>query len=222
MNLPREHLEKFSECYCNRLCDRRINYYIHDGKSNHSRANAIHSGVIWSREAIEQLNNIDFESTSNHDLNHLILLITYTDILLEATDQIYRALYKLRQPMPLPDKQIFINRPELYRKLDDRQYFKEMRALLSAHPINLNEPGTNEKRFADTPIGYNPITDFKKYHHIEGGYDLSSRLWTATRHDDNTIHFPIRIKEIEAFAEMLNNRYIVFLKRIRDIAYKRI
>lgn len=124
--------------------------------------------------------------------------------------------------MPLPDDTVFLNRPELYKSLDDRQYFKEIRALLSAHPINLNEPNSKEKRFADTPIGYNPITDFKSYHKIEGGYDFSSRLWTATRHDENTIHFPIRINELEAFAEILNNRYTVFLQRVRDIAYKRI
>ena len=135
MNLPTEYIEKFAECYCNRLLDRRISYYIHD-KDNHSRANTVHSGIIWSREAVKQLNSIDFRN--NHDLNHLILLITYIDILLEATDQIYRALYKEKKQMPLPDDTVFLNRPELYKSLDDRQYFKEIRALLSAHPINLN------------------------------------------------------------------------------------
>lgn len=35
MNLPTEYIEKFAECYCNRLLDRRISYYIHD-KDNHS------------------------------------------------------------------------------------------------------------------------------------------------------------------------------------------
>ena len=142
MNLPTEYIEKFAECYCNRLLDRRISYYIHD-KDNHSRANTVHSGIIWSREAVKQLNSIDFRN--NHDLNHLILLITYIDILLEATDQIYRVLYKEKKQMPLPDDTVFLNRPELYKSLDDRQYFKEIRALLSAHPINLNEPNSKEK-----------------------------------------------------------------------------
>ena len=109
--------------------DRRISYYIHD-KDNHSRANTVHSGIIWSREAVKQLNSIDFRN--NHDLNHLILLITYIDILLEATDQIYRVLYKEKKQMPLPDDTVFLNRPELYKSLDDRQYFKEIRALLTA------------------------------------------------------------------------------------------
>ena len=221
MNLSTEYIEKFAKCYRNRLSDYRISYYIHD-KDNHSRENTIHSGVIWSREAVNQLNSIYFSDNHNYDLNHLILLITYIDILLEATDQIYRVLYKDTKPMPLPDDSIFLNRPELYKTLDDRQYFKEIRALLSAHPINLNEPNTKEKRFADTPISYDPMTDFKSYHKIEGGYDFSSRLWTATRHEENTIHFPIRIRELEAFAEMLNNRYKEFLQRLRDIAYKKI
>lgn len=221
MNLSTEYIEKFAKCYRNRLSDYRISYYIHD-KDNHSRENTIHSGVIWSREAVNQLNSIYFSDNHNYALNHLILLITYIDILLEATDQIYRVLYKDTKPMPLPDDSIFLNRPELYKTLDDRQYFKEIRALLSAHPINLNEPNTKEKRFADTPISYDPMTDFKSYHKIEGGYDFSSRLWTATRHEENTIHFPIRIRELEAFAEMLNNRYKEFLQRLRDIAYKKI
>lgn len=222
MNLPKEYLEKFSECYRSRLRDYRISYYINDNKSNYSKANTIHSGIIWSREVITQLNAIDFKKRKNLDLNHLILLITYIDILLEATDQIYRVLYNQTKPMPLPNEKMFLHRPFLYEKLDDRQYFMEMRALLSAHPINLKEPNSKEKRFADTPIRYNPITDFRSYHKIEGGYDFSSRLWTATLHDENTIHFPIRIIELEAFAEMLNKRYIDFLKRLRDIAYKRI
>lgn len=222
MKLSTEYIEKFAECYCGRLQDHRISYYVHDKDTNHSKSNAIHSGIIWSREAVSQLNSIDFRDKKNHDLNHLILLITYIDILLEATDQIYRVLYKQTKHMPLPEKRLFNNRPTLYGKLNDRDYFKEIRALLSAHPINLQEPDTKDRRFADIPIPRNPITDFKSYHKIEGDFDLSSRLWTATRHDENTIHFPIRIIELETFASMLNDRYIVFLERLRDIAYKRI
>ncbi len=221
MNLQTEYIEKFSQYYTNRLIDRRISYFIHD-KDNHSRANTVHSGILWSREAVSQLNALDFNNKDNHDTNHLILLITYIDILLESTDQIYRVLFKQTIPMPLPNERIFNNRPIPYENLDDRQYFKEIRSLLSAHPVNLQEPKSKERRFADTPIGYNPMTDFEWFHHIKGDYDFFSRLWTATRHDENTIFFPIRINELETFAEMLNDRYKIFLKRLRDIAYKRI
>ncbi len=222
MNLNAEYIEKFAQSFCNRLMDNRINYYIQKQKTNHSKANAVHSGIIWSRECVEQLNSCDFLDKSNHDLSHLILLITYIDILLESTDQIYRVLYNETKPMNTPENTIFVNRPELYRDLSDREYFKELRALLSAHPINLNEPFTKEKRFADIPIQYNPITDFKSYHQIEGNYDFSSRIWTATKKDENTIHVPIRISELHKFAELLNERYIVFEKRLRDIAHRRI
>lgn len=222
MKLQTEYIEGFAEYFVSRLMDHRISYYIHDSKSNHSKANAIHSGIIWSREAVCELNSIDFQNENNHDLNHLILLITYIDILLEATDQIYRVLYKETKQMPLTNDRIFNNRPSLYEALNDRDYFKEIRALLSAHPINLKEPDSGDRRFADIPIPRNPITDFKSYHKIEGDFDLSSRLWTATRHDENTIHFPIRISELEAFAIMLNDRYVTFRKRLQDIAYKRV
>lgn len=213
-------LEKFAECFCGRLCDGRINYYLKGCDDNSFKANTIHSGIIWSREAvkeIDELKNIEIDDFKNRDL---LCLITYIDLLLDATDQIYRVLYNTNALEKFSGKSSFPNKPIQYINQDDRTYFKELRAIFSAHPVNIKEPNKRTKRFADIPLKKN-VMCIMGYPPITGSYDFYERIWTNTKHDEDTIYMPIKISELLDFSEVLINRFDLFLKRLRIIAYHR-
>ena len=212
-------IEKFAECFGGRLRDGRINYFLKNGEENGFLANTIHSGIIWSREAVEELNLCaGYKEINNQEL---LLIVSYVNILLEATDQIYRVLFNTSKYEVFDWTTCFKNKPAQYTKLDDREYFKELRSVFSAHPINLKEPGTKTRRFADIPLKKSNYYGFPSFPLYNVKYDFSTRIWTNTRKDKDTIYMPISISELYEFANRLTNRYFGFLKRLRLIAYHR-
>lgn len=220
MHLDTKDLELFAKKFSDRLLDGRICYYLKNNDNGY-KANAVHAGIIWSREVIAELNRRDYDKVAELQTSDLLLLIFYVDILLEATDQIYRVLYNTKKTENLSEKEIFVNKPALYSKLDDRGYFKELRAIFGAHPVNLKEPKDKKLRFADIPMRPNPIIQFKKYPSINGEYDFYERLWTSTRHDDDTIFMPLKVSEVLEFANVLVDRFAQFAERLKIIAYHR-
>lgn len=220
MFLDTKDLELFARKFCDRLMDRRIYYYLKKD-DNGCKANVVHSSIIWSREVITELNRREYGLKGKLQTSDLFLLIFYVDILLEATDQIYRVLYNTSKTEKLSDKEIFVNKPELYSKLDDREYFKELRAIFGAHPVNLKEPNSGAVRFADIPMRFHPSIQFDNYPPIKGEYDFYERLWTSTRYDDDTIFIPLKVSEILEFANVLVGRFKRFDERLKVIAYHR-
>ena len=219
MLLDATYLELFASKFCGRLMDGRINYYLKKNDNGY-KANAVHAGIIWSREVVEELNRRKYDRVTELQTSELLLLIFYVDILLEATDQIYRVLYNTSKLEIISEKEIFVNKPEAYSKLDDREYFKELRAIFGAHPVNLRDPD-GKKRFADIPMPPNPAILFGKYPPIKGRYDFYERLWTSTRHDDDTIFMPLKVSEVLEFANVLVERFAKFTERLKIIAYHR-
>ena len=211
-------LEVFAKKFSDRLIDRRICYYLKKDDNGY-KANAVHSSIIWSREVIEELNRREYNKMRELHTSDLLLLIFYVDILLEATDQIYRVLYNTSETEKLSENEIFVNKPESYSKLDDRGYFKELRAIFGAHPVNLREPDNHKARFADIPMKPNLCIQFKNYPPIKGEYDFYERLWTSTRNDYDTIFMPLKVSEVLEFANVLVGRFELFTERLRIIAY---
>lgn len=220
MVLDTKGLELFANKFCDRLMDGRINYYLKKN-DNGDKANAVHAGIIWSREVITELNKRKYDNVTELQTSDLLLLIFYVDILLEATDQIHRVLYNTSKVELLLEKEIFNNKPEPYMQLSDKDYFKELRAIFGAHPVNLKEPISRAARFADIPMKENSIIRFYNYPPIKGEYDFYERLWTSTRHDDDTIFMPLKVSEVLEFAKVLVERFAQFTERLKIIAYHR-
>ena len=88
-------IEKFCKSYNNKLSQYRLSYYIRSNIDNGSKENAIHSSIIWTRQAVYQINNSKTIDGSNK-IEDLMILIANIDILLEATEQVYRVLYDLQ------------------------------------------------------------------------------------------------------------------------------
>lgn len=210
-------LEDFCHDFVNRLMKYQLSYYLRDKSSSHSKENAIHASIIWTREAVQQINNSRTIAGSK-ELSDLLVLISFVDILLEARDQIYRTLYKVNNYPEENEVFCFHDAPSLYVKLKNRSYFKEIRALFSAHPMNLREPTEKPQaaRFADIPFIGN--TEIARLANQKG--DFYTRLWTATKNDENTIYFPLYIDDLLVYAHLVYSRFNEFQNRLRQIASK--
>lgn len=208
-------LEQFAISFVRELCNDKLNHYIRNESTNESKENIIHSAILWSRESVFEINNSKL-LYGNKNVGDLLLFIDYMDILLEATEQIYRVLYATKSQFPDNGSLCFHDAPQQYSKETSRQYFKEIRAMFSSHPINLKDPD-GKKRFADIPLPYSRANDIAGW---KG--DFSVRLWTATKDDEDTIHFPLYIKDLIDYAQLIYSRYIQFEQRLAQIANQEI
>lgn len=209
-------IEEFCKSYDNKLNQYRLSYYIRSNIDNSSKENAIHSSIIWTREAVSQINNSKTIDGSNK-IEDLMILIANIDILLEATEQVYRVLYNSNNVSRFSDEQFcFKDAPDEYNNLSNRDYFKEIRSLFGAHPVNLKSP-KNIKRFADVPMYRH---DYFILANLKG--DFSIKLWTATKNDEKTIHFPLYIEDLINFSQIIYKRYERYNKRLIDISNKNI
>lgn len=214
--LESQIIEEFCKSFVNKLNQYKLSYYIRNKTDNISSENAIHASIIWTRQAVSQINQLIIIN-KNLNIEDLIVLISYIDILLEATEQVYRVLYKTKKyPDFMQDEFCFCDIPEEYSKLNNRRYFKEIRALFSAHPVNITSP-CGKSRFADIPM---PRCRFFKIANLKG--DFNVRLWTATRDDQDTIHFPLYVDDLIRYSRILYNRYERYNKRLIDIVKKNV
>jgi hypothetical protein len=210
-------LEDFCHDFINRLSKYQLSYYLRDKYSGYSKENAIHASIIWTREAVCQINNSKTIAGSK-ELSDLLVLISFIDILLEARDQIYCTMYKEDRYPEVNEVFCFQDAPSLYKELKNRNYFKEIRALFSAHPLNIREPTKKPqaKRFADVPFIGN--TAIARLANQKG--DFYTRLWTATIKDEDTIYFPLYVDDLVAYAHLVYSCFYMFQKRLKQIANK--
>lgn len=208
-------LEDFSKSFTNKLSQYKLSYYLRNNEDNKSSENAIHSSIIWTRQAVSQINKSKTIKGSS-SIDELMVLISYIDILLESTEQVHRALYKGDKVNYNEDEFCFKDAPKEYREIDNRAYFKEIRSVFGAHPVNLKSP-SKLKRFADIPI-YK--CNMFKLSNLKGDFNI--RLWTATKNDEKTIHFPLYIEDLINYSQIIYKRYERYNKRLIDIAKKNI
>lgn len=226
-------LEDFHSDFINRLSSCKLSYYLREKGSNKSKENAIHASIIWIREAVRQINNSKTVRGSE-ELSDLFVFISFIDILLESSDQIYCTLYN-KDFNTEQGGFCFHGVPSLYEGLDNKKYFKEIRALFSAHPVNLREPSQKPRkaRYADLPfVGTNDraVHDanlslfgqklFAMFAGLKGNF--YTRIWTATKDDEDTIYFPLYINDLIAYASLIYERLPEYKSRLKQIANRKI
>ena len=128
----------------------RVNYatvldkYVNvNGKDHWS---IICSAMDWITVAVGGIDcdKNNFRPTGGLDNSRkMVLLISSIDILLESIAQLHRVCID-ENTMPFEnDNRIFLNK--LIPVKDDNDYFKEIRAIFSAHPVNLKIGNKKEK-----------------------------------------------------------------------------
>ena len=209
-----EIIEKFCDSFISKLSKYKLSYYLRKKSNDKSAENAIHASIIWTRQAVTEINKSQLTKGSKQ-INDIIILISYIDILLESTEQIYRALYKsTNYPYDNQEEFCFRDIPDEYKQLNNKKYFKEIRALFSAHPVNIKTP-SGELRFADIPIPKGNMFAVSK---LKGDFNI--RLWTATKNDKDTIHFTLYVEDLLKYSQVLYSRYDKYSERLIKIAKK--
>ena len=165
---------------------------------NKNQWNIICSCMDWISVAIESLNDLK-KDDSNIDIQSMQIFsyISSIDIIVEAVQQLHRVIIN-RTSVPFKgEKSIFLDNTS---NKDDNHYFKHIRAVFGAHPVNIiDEKG---QWFASWPYSS----------HIEG-YDFQVTLY-SNMIDQDDITFGIKFNELEEF---LHQRYSYLNTLIKTI-----
>lgn len=211
-------IEQFSNLFENYLRNYKLSHYLRSKKGNFSRENVIHSSIIWIRFCANEINKSKVFNGCTDPIE-LYTLVSIIDTLKEGIDQIYRVLYKGDNNQYGDDKKLcFKDLPEPYNKLNNRQCFKEIRAMFAIHPANLKIPNNNkDRRYADL---FYAKSEFSKIANRKG--DFYTRIWTRTKNDEKTIYFPLYVEDLINFSKLIYSQLEDFIIRLKQIANKRV
>lgn len=146
--------------------------------------NLICSCMDWIDVAIDYITHKPVESGNiNIKCMQAYTYITAIDIIWQSIQQLHRVILD-KESIPFAgEKKIFLENKICK---DDNEYFKHIRAVFGAHPVNLNQGG---RRFASWP------TD-----HVYDQYDYAVILYSATI-DEEDIVFGYSFRELDEFLE---------------------
>lgn len=155
-------------------------------RNNKDQWSIICSCMDWISVSVRFLSSkTSFDDDIDSRVMELFSVISAVDIILESVNQLHRVLFNTNEVPFQADNTIFKNNQ---LNLPDNDYFKELRAMFGAHPVNLNHK--NGKRwYASWPnqsfFSKDNIFEIRLYSNELNVPDL---------------HFGININEIESFA----------------------
>jgi hypothetical protein len=177
-------------------------YYIlhkYRNQGGKNRWNIICSAMDWISVAVNNYNSFPLEF-KREDIDSYCMkvysFISLIDIIYEAVNQLHRVLIE-QSSIPFSDEKIYFKD---IGNMDDNNYFKHIRAVFGAHPVNLNS--NKERWYASWPT---------KDHF--GKYDLQVFLYPLDS-DKETITFGIHFSELRSFAYSRYNYLNVIIDEI--------
>lgn len=174
--------------YINDNFDFMIQRYCNNNDKN--LWNCICACMDWIELSVECINSMEYNDKNiNIKTMQVHSYISSIDIICESVYQLHRVIIDSKSIPHKGDKSIFKNE----WNMDDNDYFKHIRAVFGAHPVNLKGTrGSSEKYFATWP------TDW-----IYSEYDFATRLYSNDKQKDDII-IGFKFKQLE---EYLNTRY---------------
>lgn len=166
--------------------------------------NIICSCMDWISVAIRNISDIKKDHENIDILSMQIYsYISSIDIIFEAITQLNKVLTANNKSIPFKNDNSIFQKNTLFEDKDDNAYFKEIRSIFGAHPVNLkNKKG---QWFASWP--YNQSID---------EHDFQVRLY-SNEINQADITFGIQFKELDEF---LNSRYTYLDTLIKMIDYQ--
>lgn len=158
----------------------------------------------WIDLCVDYLLNNKLENQNINVMSmQVYTYISSIDIIWQSIQQLYRAIIDVNSIPFDGEKQIFHDNNICK---DDNDYFKHIRAVFGAHPVNLNDK--NGKWFASWPaIG------------IYTEFDFSVLLYSAEVENDDIV-FGFRFAELNKFLQARYS-YLETLNKELDIQYKK-
>lgn len=169
-------------------------------KKGRNKWNCICSCMDWITVSIEYIENIKYdENNINIKSMQVYSYISAIDVMWQSVQQLHRVIFDTTSIPFTKNTEVFNNQ----LKIDDNEYFKHLRAVFGAHPVNLKDPSNknnkNTQYFASWPN-----------EDIFRDYDFVSFLWSAdVESEDLMIGF--KFKQLEEFLN-IRYRYLIDLK----------
>lgn len=174
---------------------------VYADKKRRNKWNCICSCMDWIDVSIEYIKNIKYdEDNINIKSMQVYSYISSIDVLWESVQQLHRVIFDTNSIPFTKNTDIFNNQ----LNIDDNEYFKHLRAVFGAHPVNLKDP-SNKKNKNTQYFASWPNED-----HF-GDYDFVSTLWSADV-DLEDLRIGFKFKQLEEF---LNIRY-GYIQELQD------
>lgn len=159
--------------------------YNYRNKKGKNQWSCICACMDWITVALDYLMNQKQDTTNiNIKSMEVYTYISSVDIIWESIQQLHRVIID-RNSIPFSGESIIFSDNDICD--NDNDYFKHIRAVFGAHPVNLKDK--NGRWFASWPT-----TD------IYTQYDLAVSLYSANT-SDKSIVFGFRFSEMEEFLE---------------------
>jgi len=172
--------------------------------------NVICSCMDWITLAIRYISS-DLEYSKDIDVKvmQVYTYISAVDIIFEAVNQLYRIIFNKKETLFKGNSHIF-----QYNSfhLSDNDYFKEIRSIFGAHPVNLSRD--NQRKYASWP--YNPFSnqnaflEVSLYSNEVGIKDQKISL------DFNQLNLFLkeRYEYLEQLSDEIQRQYSVFVEKL--------
>lgn len=174
--------------------------YKYRNVENKNKWNIICACMDWIEVAVDYLMNNKFdEKNINVKSMQIYTYISSIDIIWEAVQQLHRVIMNTKGIPFKGEKKVFKQND---MNKDDNEYFKHIRAVFGAHPVDLRDEKNNPKWFASWPTTG-----------IYDQYDVSVLLYSREINNKDMV-FGIKFNELEEF---LNSRYGYLMALMQEI-----
>lgn len=165
---------------------------VYADKQGRNQWNCICACMNWIEVALDNISSIKYdEKNINIKCMQAYSYISAIDLVWESVKQLHRVIFAVKGIPFEEDNRVFENQLDI----NDNEYFKHLRAIFGAHPVNLKDPSNPKaKYFANWPN-----------EDCFGEYDFISTLWSAdTDEEAEDIRIGFRFSQLDEF---LNIRY---------------
>lgn len=194
---------------------------VYSNKKGRNQWNCIWACMNWIEVGLDNISSIKYdENNINIKCMQVFSYISAIDLIWESVQQLYRVIFDVKKGIPFSkDTTVFNN----HLDISDNEYFKHLRAIFGAHPVNLKDP--SDKNAKGTKYFANwPNEDFL------GEYDFVSTLWSAdAESEDLGIGFKfsqldkflnIRYEYIKVLKNKLNEDINIHYSKMRQLKIK--
>lgn len=194
-----------------------VDYMIDEYANKHGRNqwNCICACMNWIEVALDNISNIKYdEKNINIKCMQAYSYISAIDLVWESVQQLHRVIFEVKTIPLEEDNRVFENQLQM----NDNEYFKHLRAIFGAHPVNIKNPkNTRETQyFANWPGD-----------DLFGNNDLICSLWSAdVEAEDIKIGFKfsqldkflkIRYEYLNVLKDKLNENINKYYSKMRKV-----
>ena len=177
---------------------RGFTYFWYRTRSELNHWNCICSAMDWITVSVEHINSVTPEKAKSMSSIDVFAYISSVDIIVESVQQLYRVIFKTRELLFKDDSDIFVGNQF---GQNDIRYFKTLRSCFGAHPVNLEEPGAEQKR---------EMRRFASWSSNTWGNGTSSVILYSNQHKEEDIFLSIDLQQILRFGEKFYTHLKVF------------